>query len=61
MAGMGTKDTLLIQIIVRLFWNKQHRDKVKEMYRYMYHRSVADKVREETSGDYEKLLVALLG
>ena len=45
MAGAGTKDALLTQRIIRAHWDRNHIAQVKG----------------ETSGDYEKLLVALLG
>ncbi|KAJ5634773.1 hypothetical protein N7528_002615 [Penicillium herquei] len=60
MDGMGTKDEQLVVAIVRLHWNRDHKDQVKRAYRHHYNKDLIDAVRGETSGDYEKLMVALL-
>jgi annexin A7/11 len=61
MAGAGTKDALLTQRIIRAQWDRNHMSQVKGAYQHKYHRSLSSRVKGETSGDYEKLLVALLG
>lgn len=61
MAGAGTKDALLTQRIVRIHWDRNHMQQVKGAYQHKYRRSLVSKVKSETSGDYEKLLVACLG
>ncbi|EEA26760.1 annexin ANXC3.2 [Talaromyces marneffei ATCC 18224] len=61
MAGPGTKDFMLVTRIVRLHWNKQHLDQVKKAYQHHYHRDLRERVKGEVSGDYEKLMLALLG
>ncbi|KAJ5716900.1 hypothetical protein N7488_002546 [Penicillium malachiteum] len=60
MKGAGTKDEQLVVAIVRLHWNRDHKDQVKRAYRHHYNKDLIDAVRGETSGDYEKLMVALL-
>ncbi|KAJ5727681.1 hypothetical protein N7493_005501 [Penicillium malachiteum] len=60
MDGVGTKDEQLVVAIVRLHWNRDHKDQVKRAYRHHYEKDLIDAVRGETSGDYEKLMVALL-
>lgn len=60
MAGMGTKDTLLLNRVVRAHWNRGHMDQVKRAYAHRYKKDLISRVRGETSGDYERLLVACL-
>ncbi|KAL1964437.1 hypothetical protein VTN77DRAFT_6995 [Rasamsonia byssochlamydoides] len=60
MKGAGTKDYKLVVRIVRLHWNRQHLDQVKRAYQHRYHRDLRDRVRGETSGDYQRLMLALL-
>ncbi|KAJ5526264.1 hypothetical protein N7494_012914 [Penicillium frequentans] len=60
MAGMGTKDEALVTRIVRLHWNRDHKDQVKRAYRHKYKKDLIQRVRGETSGDYERLMVTLL-
>ncbi|KAJ3046828.1 hypothetical protein HK097_000480 [Rhizophlyctis rosea] len=60
MAGMGTKDNKLIRLTVR------HRDpqvmgQVKGAYYQMYGKTLYSRVKGETSGDYEKALLAMIG
>lgn len=61
MAGPGTKDVMLVTRIVRLHWNKQHLDQVKKAYQHHYKRDLRERVKGEVSGDYQKLMLALLG
>ncbi|PWY71721.1 Annexin [Aspergillus heteromorphus CBS 117.55] len=60
MKGMGTKDERLVIRVVRVHWNPQHLDQVKRAYRVRYGKDLIDRVRGETSGDYQRLMVALL-
>ncbi|KAJ6028154.1 hypothetical protein N7540_003730 [Penicillium herquei] len=60
MEGAGTKDEQLVVRVVRLHWNPDHKDQVKRAYRHHFSKDLIDVVRGETSGDYEKLMVALL-
>lgn len=61
MAGAGTKDHLLTSRIIRYHWDRTHMQNVRGAYEKRYHRSLVSRVRGETSGDYERLLLACLG
>ncbi|KAF4634167.1 hypothetical protein G7Y89_g3940 [Cudoniella acicularis] len=60
MAGMGTKDALLTQRVIRMHWDKNHMQQVKGAFQHKYRTSLANRIRGETSGDYERLLVACI-
>lgn len=60
MAGMGTKDVLLVQRVVRVHWDRAHLDQVRRAYNHRYKRDLIQRVRGETSGDYQALMVACL-
>ena len=60
MAGMGTKDEMLIIRVVKLHWNPAHLQQVKGAYKARYRQDLIARVRGETSGDYERCLVAML-
>ncbi|RAK95022.1 annexin [Aspergillus ibericus CBS 121593] len=60
MKGMGTKDEKLTTRVVRLHWNPNHMDQVKRAYRHRYQKDLIERVKGETSGDYQRLMVALL-
>jgi len=56
MKGLGTKDEKLIRLVVR------HRapyiiGPIKEAYKNKYNKTLADRIKGETSGDYRKLLL----
>ena len=61
MHGVGTKDALLTNRIVRIHWDKNHLQQVKGAYQHHFHKGLVHRVKGETSGDYERLLVACLG
>lgn len=61
MSGAGTKDALLTQRAVRVHWDRNHMTQVKGAYQHRFHKSLVSRIKGETSGDYEKLLVACLG
>lgn len=60
MAGMGTKDALLVERVVKVHWNKMHMDQVKRAYAHRYKKDLISRVRGEVRGDYEKLMIACL-
>lgn len=60
MQGMGTKDERLTYRVVRLHWDKQHTAAVKSAYYQMFGKDLIQRVKGETSGDYERLLIACL-
>lgn len=61
MAGAGTSDALLTNRVIRIHWDRNHMNNVKGAYQHKYHRSLVSRIKGETTGDYEKLLVAALG
>lgn len=60
MKGTGTKDRLLVNRVVRLQWNRSHLGQVRGAYRKRYNRELGARVRGETSGDYRRLLLAIV-
>jgi annexin A7/11 len=60
MAGMGTKDELLVNRVVRIHWDRQHMDQVKRAYKHRYNKDVIARIKGETSREYEKLMVACM-
>ncbi|KAI2817747.1 hypothetical protein CBS147320_8048 [Aspergillus niger] len=60
MKGMGTKDEKLVTRVVRIHWAPGHLDQVKRAYRHRFQKDLLERVRGETSGDYQRLMVALL-
>lgn len=59
MKGMGTKDELLVTRLVRAHWNREHMRQVNVAYKRFYNKSLVDRVKGETSGDYKALMMAL--
>ncbi len=60
MEGMGTSDTRLIVVVTALHWDRQHMAQVKGAYRHAYGKELAQRIRGDTSGDYERCLVAMI-
>ena len=60
MKGPGTKDELLVARVVQMHWNSNHMMQVKGAYRVKYGRELVSRVRGETSGNYERCLVAMI-
>ena len=60
MAGMGTKDVLLVDRVVALHWNRERMGQAKAAYRHFYKKELGQRIRGETKGDYERLMVALV-
>ena len=59
MKGLGTDDSTLIRVIVtRVEIDMVY---IKAEYAKKYHKSLVDAVHSETSGNYRKFLLALLG
>ncbi|KAK3502964.1 hypothetical protein B0T13DRAFT_187082 [Neurospora crassa] len=61
MAGMGTKDRLLTSRLVRAHWDRNNMRNVKNAYEQRYKKKLAKRVQGETSGDYQRLLMAICG
>lgn len=58
MAGMGTKDDLLVQRVVRCHWDQNFMRQVSEAYKRKYGKTLVKRIEGETRGDYERLMVA---
>ncbi|KAK4234639.1 annexin-like protein [Achaetomium macrosporum] len=61
MVGAGTKDYLLVSRVVRFHWDRNHMANVRGAYERRYHRNLASRIKGETSGDYERLMLACIG
>ncbi|KAI9753893.1 MAG: hypothetical protein M1815_005937 [Lichina confinis] len=60
MRGMGTKDDMLLNRIVRCHWSRDHMNQVKGAYRHHFQRELASRIQGETRGDFEKVLLACI-
>ena len=60
MKGFGTKDELLVSRVVRCHWDKGHLGQVKGAYRMKYGKELSARIKGETSGDYQRMLVAMI-
>jgi annexin A7/11 len=61
MAGMGTKDHLLVSRTIRYHWDRNTLNNVKGAYQQRYGKSLGKRIYGETSGDYRKTLLAAIG
>lgn len=61
MAGMGTKDHLLVTRTVRFHWDRNYLANVKAAYQQKYRKSLGSRIKGETSGDYQRLMLACIG
>ncbi|OAA65532.1 annexin [Niveomyces insectorum RCEF 264] len=61
MVGAGTRDQLLIARVVRMHWDRSNMANVRGAYETRYRKNLAQRIRGETSGDYERMLLACLG
>ncbi|KAM7214196.1 annexin-like protein [Rhypophila decipiens] len=61
MVGMGTKDHLLVNRVVRFHWDRNNMAAVRSAYVQRYRKDLAQRIKSETSGDYERLLLACIG
>ncbi|KAJ4164262.1 hypothetical protein LMH87_005942 [Akanthomyces muscarius] len=61
MAGMGTKDQLLVARVVRYHWDRNVLANIKGAYQQRFRRSLVSRIKSETSGDYGRLMVACIG
>ena len=60
MKGPGTKDKMLIYRVTAIHWDRNHLMQVKGAYRHRYGKELATRIRGETSGYYEKCLLAMI-
>lgn len=61
MKGLGTNDAALVRRIVMIHWNPDRLNQAKAAYKHFYKQDLAARIRSETSGDYEKLMLACIG
>jgi annexin A7/11 len=61
MAGMGTKDHLLVARTIRFHWDRNTLNNIKGAYQHRYGKSLGKRISGETSGDYRKTLLAAIG
>nr|POF06959.1 isoform 2 of annexin a7 [Quercus suber] len=61
MKGLGTKDAALVRRIVMIHWNPDRLHQAKAAYKHFYKQDLATRIKSETSGDYEKLMLACIG
>ena len=47
-------------LITRLHWNRSRMEAVKTAYQTIYGKTIADRVKGDTSGDYRSALLAML-
>lgn len=60
MKGPGTKDEMLVSRVVRIHWDRGHMGQVRGAYQARYKRDLVGRIKGETSGDYERVLVAMV-
>lgn len=60
MAGLGTKDYLLLTRLVRYHWPRGYMGAVRQAYQHHYKKDLGSRIKGETSGDYERLCLALI-
>ncbi|KAJ4480339.1 hypothetical protein C8R41DRAFT_798870 [Lentinula lateritia] len=60
MKGLGTKDKQLVRRIIRYHWDRPRFEAIKAAYQKKYRKSLEGRIAGETSGDYKKLLVAIV-
>ena len=58
MAGLGTKNELLVQRVVRCHWDRQFMAAVCAEFQKKYKKDLVKRIEGEVRGDYEKLMVA---
>ncbi|KAF2770687.1 Annexin [Teratosphaeria nubilosa] len=59
MEGLGTNDQALIRRVVMIHWNPERLQQCKAAYRHFYKKDLAQRIKGETRGDYEKLMLLL--
>lgn len=61
MVGAGTRDKMLTSRVVRQHWDRNNMANVRAAYEKRYHKNLASRIRDETSGDYERMLLLCIG
>jgi len=62
MEGIGTKDERLTYRIIRAYWKggRPYITGLRQAYEQKFKKNLIKRVKSETSGDFERLLVAIL-
>ena len=60
MKGMGTKDQLLIERLVMISRDRARLQQAKAAYKHFHKKELRQRVAGETSGDYQRALLALV-
>lgn len=63
MEGPGTRDERLTYRIIRAYWKgggHQYLQGVRQVYQERYHHNLIKRIKSETSGHFERMLVTLL-
>ena len=60
MKGLGTKDELLVQRVIRCHWDRATMDQVKKAYKHRYGIDLISRVKKEVHGHVEEMLTACL-
>ena len=60
MAGPGTKDEKLVARVVSIHWDRAHMGQVRGAYKHKYKKELVARIKGETSGYYERILVAMV-
>ncbi|KAG6839904.1 hypothetical protein C0991_010488 [Blastosporella zonata] len=60
MKGFGTKDKQLVYRIVRAHWKPERMAAISQAYLQRTRKTLDARVKSETSGDYQRLMIALL-
>jgi annexin A7/11 len=61
MHGMGTNEDMLNRLVLRVRRDPALLNAVKGAYMQKYGKSLSHRINGETSGDYRKLLMAIVG
>ena len=57
MKGLGTRETTLVELLIT---HSNELIQIKQIYQTMFHKSLEKEIINETSGNFQKYLVALL-
>ncbi|KAJ7738760.1 hypothetical protein B0H16DRAFT_89889 [Mycena metata] len=60
MAGLGTKDAMLVMRVLRAHWARWRMDQIAAAYLRIHEKTLTRRVQGETSGAFEDLLIALI-
>ncbi|SPO04235.1 related to annexin XIV [Cephalotrichum gorgonifer] len=61
MAGMGTREKLLARRVVQAHWDRTTLNNVRAAYSQRFGKDLARRIKGETSGDFERFLLACIG